>query len=101
MGKQMRNALTILACSLLILALSGCSLTLGPVIEKRAIIIHSGVPIEIVQQIKVDCRVLKDKEESDIFKQDVGGWVAMHPDHWNTLKKDHERLKKLEKKDDQ
>ena len=37
-----KNVLTILVCSLL----CGCSLTIGPKVENRAIIVQAGVPIE-------------------------------------------------------
>ena len=91
MVKQIKNALMIWICSVL---LCGCSLTLGPQVEKKAIILKAGVPVEILEQQTLDCRVLTDKDgEVDVFRQDVGGWIAMHPDHWASLKAEMKRLK--------
>lgn len=90
MEKQIRNVLKIWVCSILI---SGC--TIGPVIETRAIVVKSGTPIEVLEQIKVKARILTDTNgEIDVFKQDIGGWITMHPDHWISLKKEIERLRK-------
>lgn len=73
----------------------GCSgLTIGPVVEKKAIIVRAGTAIEIVEQVEVDARLLKKDGATDIFQQDVGGWVTMHPDHWDALKREVERLRK-------
>lgn len=74
---------------------SGCAgLMLGPVVERRVIIVRAGVPIEITDQIKVHGHVLKeDGTSTDIVEVDIGGWVAMHPDHWEALKREVRRLR--------
>ena len=87
-----RSACLILACSLL----AGCSLTIGPKVENRAIIVQSGIPIECLDQVKVRAHVLREKGEGEsarVFKQDVGGWIMMHPDHWKSVKAEIERLR--------
>ena len=91
----MKNDWKIWACSIALIILSGCSLTLGPVVERKSIIVQAGVPIECLEQIKVRAHILKDKDgETDVFIQDIGGWIMMHPDHWKSLKETIDRLKK-------
>lgn len=89
MGKRIRSALAILICSLL----AGCSLTIGPKVENKHIIVNAGVPIECLQQVTVKCHVLKDSGETNIIEQDVGGWIMMPPDHWKSIKSEIQRLR--------
>ena len=85
----MKNALKILACSLLVAYAGGCGLTIGPVVENKAIIVKPGVPIEILEGKKIKCHVMTEKDgEINVFKQDVGGWIAIPPEHWESLKKE-------------
>jgi hypothetical protein len=38
---------------------------------------------------------MTDKDGSTkVFKQDIGGWLAMPPNHWESLKKEIQRLRK-------
>lgn len=77
----------------LILGFSGCSgLTIGPTIERKVIIVKSGTGIEVLDQVTVKARLLQNGRLH--FKQDIGGWVAMHPDHWESVKKEIIRLRK-------
>lgn len=90
----MKTALKILACSFVLACAGGCGLTIGPVIENRAVIVNPGVPVELLENRKIRCHVITDKDgEIKILKQDVGGWVAMPPEHWQTLKNEMERLR--------
>lgn len=95
MGSRTRSAWTTWACSAALLLLSGCAeLTIGPRVEKKAIIVKAGVPVEILQNKTLPCRVLTDADgEYDEWQQDVGGWVAFHPDHWKSLKASVDALK--------
>ena len=82
-----------LVCSLILLA--GCSgFAIGPTVEIRSIVVRAGVPIEVMENETVDARVMKEDGPTDIFQQDIGGWITMPPDHWETFKKEYERLKK-------
>lgn len=73
---------------------SGCSgLTLGPTIERRAIIVHPGVGIEILDNVTVEARAIREDGPTDTFEQDIGGWIAMPPDHWDTVKREIKRLR--------
>lgn len=76
----------------LLLLLNGCGLTLGPVIERKTIIVRAGTAIECLEQIEVKAHTLKRPKE--VFQQDIGGWIIMHPDHWEALKREIERLRK-------
>ena len=92
MVRLMKSALTILVCSLL---LAGCNVTLGPRTEVKTIIVKAGVPIEVLTQTVVDARVLTDQDgTTDVFKQDIGGWIMMHPDHWDSLQRKFKEYKK-------
>lgn len=92
----MKNVLKIWACSFLLLMLCGCALTIGPVVERKAVIIQSGVPIEVMEQVKVDARVFAKDGETEIFRQDIGGWITFHPDHWKSLQAEVKRLQAKE-----
>jgi len=98
MARLTKSVLRIWACSLF-LTLAGCSFTLGPVVERRAIIIQSGTGIEILENVKVEGRAVgkddKEGEDIDTFEQSIGGWFAFHPDHWQSIKNEIKRLKKL------
>ena len=86
----MKNIWKIWVCSIILLA-SGCSFTLGPKVETRYVIVVPGLPVEILQNRKMPCRILKD--EGGIVQQDIGGWIAMPPEHWQSVKELIERLK--------
>lgn len=76
-----------------LIALVGCSgFTLGPTIEKRTIIVHAGTGIEILDQVTVKAHLLTD-DGHDTFEQDIGGWVCLHPDHWDAVKREIARLR--------
>ena len=93
MERLIKSVLKILVCSIIFIA-TGCSLTLGPVAEKKAIIVNAGTGIEVLEQIKVNCRILNSEDgEVDVFKQDIGGWITMHPDHWKSVKTEIKRLR--------
>lgn len=79
----------------LLLLLPGCGgLTLGPTIERKAIIVNAGVPIEVLENVEVEARVLGPDGPSETFTQDIGGWITMHPSHYKTVKEEMERLRK-------
>lgn len=84
----------VLAAIIFLLPFSGCGLTLGPTVEKKAIIVRAGTAIEIIEDEEVMARILTGDGNSDLFSQNVGGWIAMHPDHWDALKREIDRLKK-------
>jgi hypothetical protein len=87
MGKWMMSGLKILACSLSLLFAVGCNITLGPIVETKTIIVKPGTGIEILDQVTVHAHLLKDGgEKADVFEQDIGGWVAIHPEHWQAVK---------------
>jgi len=86
MEKMKKNVGMTLVFSLL-LCLTGCGLTLGPVTETRYVLIKPGVPVVILENKVIKCRVLVDAD-GGVVKQDVGGWVAMPPSHWEQVKAD-------------
>lgn len=74
-------ALTLTACSIL----SGCGdLTIGPKVETRYVIVEPGNPIVVLENVTVRGRTLKD--EGQVVRQDIGGWVAMPASHWSVVK---------------
>jgi hypothetical protein len=83
------------ACILLLLLTACGGLTIGPTIERKAIIVHAGTPIVVMESVTVEAVVMADKdvEDADVFEQEVGGWVMMHPDHWVSVKNEMQRLR--------
>jgi hypothetical protein len=66
---------------------SGCQFTpvqIGPQEKETITILHPGRPVRILRNVTVDARPLAD-EQAKPAKVDVGGWVAMPPDHWDAL----------------
>jgi len=57
------------------------------------VIVKPGLPVEILENSTVRCRVLKD-ETGDAVNQDIGGWIAMPPEHWESVKKEILTLRK-------
>lgn len=91
MARAMKTVCAILVCSCLVLA-SGCNLTLGPKVETRYVITMPGVPVIILENVDLQCRVLTD-ESGDAVQQDVGGWIAMPPEHWESVRREVEKLR--------
>lgn len=84
----MKSVFAIWVCSLL----AGCSgLTLGPTVERQVIVVRAGTAIEVLDSVEVEARVLT--EEGAVFQQNIGGWIAMHPDHWEAVKREITRLR--------
>jgi ABC-type uncharacterized transport system permease subunit len=88
----MRNASRIWVCSLAALALAGCDLTLGPKTETRYVIVKAGVPVELLENRELRARVLTDETGAEI-RQDAGGWIAMPPEHWESVSREIKRLR--------
>ena len=65
-------------------ASSGCDgITLGPRVKTEYVVIHSGRPLQILQNKKITGRVLDGSGAA--VDQDIGGWVAMPMEHWEAL----------------
>lgn len=62
--------------------ISGCGLTLGPTTEVRYVIVHPGQPIRLLENHSVRGERL---DGAGVADQDIGGWVAMPPDHWAVI----------------
>ena len=58
-------------------------------------IMEPGRPGMILENVKVQFRQLASDGQS--VQQDVGGWVAMPPAHWNEVKAALEELERLRK----
>ena len=69
------------------LLLTGCNLTLGPKVETDVVIVKPGAGIVCLENKTVKARLLKQdaSEAQRFFKQNVGGWVMMHPEHWEKV----------------
>jgi len=64
------------------------------------VIVRSGTAIECLENTEVRARVLAGDGESKVFDQDVGGWIMMHPDHWEALKREIQRLRGTGKREE-
>lgn len=72
--------LTVIAC----LTISGCAeVTVGPRTEIHYVIVKAGQPIRILDNVKVHGERLDGAGMTEI---DLGGWIAMPPEHWDVIK---------------
>lgn len=75
-----RRPLFLLALATSCLLISAC--TIGPRVESRFVILKPGQPGTILENVTVPMSSLNGSEHSE---QDIGGWVAMPPEHWNAV----------------
>jgi hypothetical protein len=76
----------ILALTSVILWSSGCTIVVQQgkdVIVEKYIIMHSGIPIEVLENTEVQGKALNNSSGCSTW--DIGGWIAMPPEHWNDL----------------
>lgn len=76
--------LTLTLCAILglVIALAGCSI--GPTTEVRYLLVHPGQPIKVLESATLQGEQL---DGGGLGKFDVGGWVAMPPDHWEAVRR--------------
>lgn len=67
-------------------ATSGC-VTLGPKVQREAVILKSGTPVQILENRRIKGRPLGDSDGAQWIEVDVGGWYAMPPEHWEAIKR--------------
>lgn len=84
-SQRMRPASAAVLFLLVTLAMtqSGC-MTLGPVTEVRYVIVHPGQPVKILKNVTVTGERLDGGGHAEL---NIGGWVAMPPDHWSVIEK--------------
>ncbi|MCK6470885.1 MAG: hypothetical protein L6Q38_02520 [Nitrospira sp.] len=69
---------------------SGCSgVSLGPQVRTEYVILHAGRPMKVLENSKVKGRTIDGT--GDAVEQNVGGWVMMPEDHWESVKRGLER----------
>lgn len=78
----MKNRPCFLLIATACLLISACDLSIGPRVETRFVILKPGQPGKILESATVQMSTLNDGE---IATQDIGGWIAMPPDHWNMV----------------
>lgn len=66
----------------MMLAWSGCSI--GPTTEVRYVIVHPGQPIRILENVSATGERMDGAGPTTV---DLGGWIAMPPDHWTVIAK--------------
>jgi hypothetical protein len=80
----------------LTVVLSGCWVQFGPVVKNELLVIKAGVPVEILQNKTLRGRVISEGSKDGTIKeveQDIGGWVAMPPEHWELIQDEIKRLR--------
>lgn len=71
------------ALTLICWLILGCkSLTLGPTIETRYVIVYPGMPGQVMDSKTVPLRLLGRDE---VVRQDIGGWITMPREHFDAL----------------
>jgi hypothetical protein len=94
MKRRLFHWILVLTMSCLLSLVSGCDLTLGPKVKTMYVLIQAGRPVEILEKSSLKVRILSTgNEKVDPVVQDVGGWVAMPPEHWAAVER---ALKDLE-----
>lgn len=86
-----------LACSLAVLLLAGCQ-TVGintGADKTEWLILHPGKPARIMTNVTVPCKLLSGET---VLDQDIGYWVAMPPEHWESLQREFKRLQEKAEK---
>jgi len=87
-----------LAASMIAVVLAGC--TIGPQVRETYVLLKPGVPVRILENRSLRTRTLAAEKVEDVanvrgggvVSQDVGGWVAMPPEHWDMIER---RLRSL------
>lgn len=80
-----RPSLLLLLAMTIACMTSGCDVTLGPKTKTEYVLVHTGKPLEVLENRSVKGRVLDGSGAA--VQQDVGGWVMMPPDHWEAVKR--------------
>jgi hypothetical protein len=95
----------LLGVTTICLLTSGCGLSIGPQTNTEVVVLKAGVPVRILDNKTVRVRTLAAEKVADvenakgggITKQDIGGWVAMPPEHWEVIEKKLLQAKVVEK----
>ena len=72
----------LLMCCVLLM-MPSC-VTLGPRTKTTFVMVRPGHPVEVLQNVTVTGRRLKDKTVGRVA---IGGWVAMPSEHWELIEK--------------
>lgn len=66
-------------------ATAGCNggLTLGPTVERSVVLLKAGQPVQVLENRTVKARPLNGPDQ--VVRVDIGGWVAMPPEHFDEL----------------
>jgi hypothetical protein len=64
-------------------AIAGCGLTIGPVVERKVLVVKAGQPVRVLENVTVKAERLADGER--LGEVDIGGWIAMPPEHFDEL----------------
>lgn len=95
------KASLLLAATMLLWMSSGCQnmVRIGPQEKETITVLHPGRPVRILRNVALEARPLND-EDGTPANVDVGGWVAMPPDHWKevtaSIQRLNDRIKELE-----
>lgn len=88
MNLRKQNLLTLFAVALVMaICLTGC-LTIGPRVKTEVVILRPGDPLRVTTQVKVKGQSV---ETGANIEADIGGWVAMPPEHFKQLIEDAKR----------
>lgn len=76
-------SLMIFAALMLICSMNSAC-TIGPQVKTEFVIVRTGRPLEILENVTVRARRLEDET---VARQDIGGWVCMPRDHWEAVRR--------------
>jgi hypothetical protein len=79
------KSLWMIAAMMSCLMSAGCGVRIGPQVEERYVIVHPGKPLTVLENTRVKGRAMD--QTGGAVEQDIGGWKAMPPDHWEAIER--------------
>ena len=79
----MKKLFLVLLMIILLMMILGC--TLGPQVKTKYVIVKPGLPVRVLENRVVRVKMLNGSADS--VNQDIGGWIAMPPEHWDYIVK--------------
>lgn len=81
----MRNLKRLLAVALIATCCASAGCTLGPIVKNNYVLVYPGKPLTVLDSTTVKGRYLDGT--GNATEQNIGGWVAMPPEHWEAVQR--------------
>ena len=84
-----KSSVAMLVGCLMLLTLSSC---LGPRVKTETIVVHPGVPVQVLDQTKPRCALLDQANQGKQGVVDITGWIAMAPEDFLAWVAEYRRM---------